>query len=53
VARNLRGNGRQSDDGRVRVRLRRVETAGPGRSAPVVLAEVQQDLRTGEIQAGS
>ena len=53
VARNLRGNGRQSDDGSVRVRLRRVETAGTGRSAPVVLAEVHRNLRTGEIQPGS
>ena len=49
VARNLRGNGRQSDDGAVRVRLRQVRPAGPGLSEPVVLAEVRRDLRTGAL----
>jgi hypothetical protein len=49
VARNLRGNGRQSDDAIVRVRLRRVESVAPGLSQPVVLAEVRRDLVTGEF----
>jgi hypothetical protein len=49
VARNLRGNGRQSDDAIVRVRLRRVESVAPGLSRPVVLAEVRRDLVSGEI----
>lgn len=49
VARNLRGNGRQSDDAVVRVRLRRVETLEPGLSRPVILAEARRDLVTGEI----
>lgn len=49
VARNLRGNGRQSDDAIVRVRLRRVESVAPGLSQPVVLAEVRRDLVSGEI----
>jgi hypothetical protein len=51
VARNLRGNGRQSDDASVRVRLRRVDTVAPGLSQPVILAEVRRDLMTGEITA--
>ena len=49
VARNLRGNGRRSDDAAVRVRLRRVEAVAPGLSRPVILAEVRRDLITGEI----
>jgi hypothetical protein len=49
VALNLRGNGRQSDDGSVRVRLRRVELVAPGLSQPLILAEVQRDLTSGEI----
>ncbi len=49
VARNLRGNGRQSDDGVVRVRLRRVQSAGQGRSEPVVLAEARRNLINGEV----
>ena len=49
VARNLRGNGRQSDDGMVRVRLRRVEAVEAGLSHPVVLAEARRDLLSGEI----
>jgi hypothetical protein len=49
VARNLRGNGRQSDDAIVRVRLRRVESVAPGLSRPVVLAVVRRDLVSGEI----
>ena len=51
VARNLRGNGRQSDDASVVVRLRRVELVAPGLSQPVILAEVRRDLMTGEITA--
>jgi hypothetical protein len=49
VARNLRGNGRVSDEGVVRVRLRRVEQTAPGLSEPVILAEVRRNLNTGEI----
>jgi hypothetical protein len=49
VALNLRGNGRRSDKGVVRVRLRRVEQTAPGLSEPVILAEVQRDLNSGEI----
>ncbi|MFO0103739.1 MAG: DUF2518 family protein [Cyanobium sp.] len=49
MARNLRGNGRQSDDGMVRVRLRRVEAVEAGLSRPVVLAEARRDLLSGEI----
>jgi hypothetical protein len=51
VALNLRGNGRQSDDASVRVRVRRVEGVAPGVSQPVILAEVRRDLMTGEITA--
>lgn len=49
VASNLRGGGRTSPDGRVRVRLRRVEPAGPDSGRPVVLAEAVRDLVTGEV----
>jgi hypothetical protein len=49
VARNLRGNGRQSEDGMVRVRLRRVEAVEAGLSRPVVLAEARRDLLSGAI----
>ncbi|MFU8885775.1 MAG: DUF2518 family protein [Cyanobacteriota bacterium] len=49
VARNLRGNGRQTEDAMVRVRLRRVETLEPGLSRPVILAEARRNLATGEI----
>jgi hypothetical protein len=49
VARNLRGNGRSGSGGEVRVRLRRVEPAGPGRSRPVVLAEARRDLASGDV----
>lgn len=49
VARNLRGSGRNSSDGQVIVRLRRVETLRPGLSQPVVLAEARRDLRTGAV----
>jgi hypothetical protein len=49
VASNLRGGGRTSPDGLVRVRLRRIEPAGQGEGRPVVLAEAVRDLRTGEV----
>jgi hypothetical protein len=49
VALNLRGNGRRTDDATVRVRVRRVEPVSPGLSRPVVLAEVQRNLVSGEI----
>jgi hypothetical protein len=51
VARNLRGNGRQSENGTVRVRLRRVEAVSPGLSRPVILAEVERNLISGDITA--
>lgn len=50
VASNLRGGGRTSPDGLVRVRLRRIEPSGEGAGRPVVLAEAVRDLRTGEVQ---
>lgn len=49
VARNLRGGGRTSDDGVVRVRLRRVENGEGGLSTPVVLAEARRNLISGEL----
>ncbi|MCT0201144.1 Ycf51 family protein [Synechococcus sp. CS-603] len=48
LALNLRGNGRSSPDGLVHVRLRRVESVGPGLSRPVVLAEATRNNR-GEV----
>jgi hypothetical protein len=50
VARNLRRTGRSPADGVVRVRLRRLESAGAGVSRPVVLAEARLDLRSGDLQ---
>lgn len=50
VASNLRGGGRTSPDGLVRVRLRRIEPAGDGAGRPVVLAEAVRDLRSGEVR---
>jgi len=52
VASNLRGGGRTSPDGLVRVRLRRIEPAGEGAGRPVVLAEAVRDLSTGEVRLG-
>lgn len=49
VARNLRPTGRAPADGVVRVKLRRLEAAGDGVARPVVLAEADLDLRSGEI----
>ena len=49
VASNLRGGGRTSPDGRVRVRLRRIEAAGEGAGRPLVLAEAVRDLASGEV----
>lgn len=49
VATNLRGSGRTSPDGRVRVRLRRIEPAAEGAGRPVVLAEAVRDLASGGI----
>jgi len=53
VARNLRGSGRISPDGTVRVRLRGLESAAAGSSRPVVLDEVRRDLASGELRFGS
>ncbi len=52
VASNLRGSGRNTPDGQVTVRLRRVEPAGDGMSQPVVLAEARRDLLTGNVTLG-
>jgi hypothetical protein len=49
VARNLRGSGRTSADGHVRVRLRRVEAIDAGRGRPLILAEADRDLATGAV----
>ena len=49
VALNLRGSGRNTTDGLVTVRLRRIEPAGDGLDRPVVLAEVQRNLSTGAL----
>jgi hypothetical protein len=49
VARNLRGGGRTTDDGVVRVRLRRVENGSDGISRPVVLAEARRNLINGDV----
>ena len=50
VASNLRGSGRNSADGLVRVRLRRLETVAPGLSRPVVLGEATRSLRDGSVE---
>jgi hypothetical protein len=53
VASNLRGSGRSSADGLVRVRLRGLEPAGDGTSRPVVLAEAIRNLADGSINLTS
>ena len=53
VALNLRGSGRNSPDGWVTVRLRRIEPQEPGLDRPVVLAAVKRNLLTGELSAAS
>jgi hypothetical protein len=53
VARNLRGGGRSSSSGDVRVRLRRVEAVEPGLGRPVVLAETTRELATGHPAGAS
>jgi hypothetical protein len=49
LARNLRGSGRTSSDGTVRVRLRRLEPEKAGASRPVVLGEATKELATGAV----
>jgi hypothetical protein len=49
VARNLRGSGRNTPDGLVTVRLRRIVPEADGLDRPVVLAEVQRNLGSGEL----
>ncbi|MCT0208274.1 Ycf51 family protein [Synechococcus sp. CS-1332] len=49
VARNLRGGGRGSSAGQVRVRLRRVEAVEPGLARPVVLAETTREEATSSL----
>jgi hypothetical protein len=50
LARNVRGRGRTSPDGQVRVRLRRLEPAADGASRPVLLGETRLDLASGELR---
>ena len=49
LALNIRGSGRNTSDGLVTVRLRRVETLQSGLQQPVVLGEVRRNLLTGEL----
>ena len=49
VARNLRGSGRNTADGLVTVRLRRIVAEADGLDRPVVLAEVQRNLASGAL----
>jgi hypothetical protein len=49
VARNLRGGGRTSPDGKVHLRLRRSEPLGEGQARPVVLGEATLDLADGNV----
>jgi len=49
VARNLRGSGRNTTDGLVTVRLRRIVAEADGLDRPVVLAEVQRNLGSVEL----
>ena len=49
VARNLRPTGRAPADGVVRVKLRGLEPVENGVARPVVLAEADLDLQSGEI----
>ena len=49
VASNLRGGGRNSNDGLVHVRLRQLQSQSNGSSKPTVLAEATKDLRSGEV----
>ncbi|MCS5699947.1 Ycf51 family protein [Cyanobium sp. FGCU-52] len=51
VARNLRGSGRSSAGGQVRVRLRRLEPVAGDGSRPAVLGEVTRDFATGAVVA--
>lgn len=50
VARNLRGSGRSSSQGRVRVRLRGLETLADDTARPVVLGEVSRDFASDRIE---
>ncbi|MCU0529248.1 MAG: Ycf51 family protein [Cyanobium sp. Prado107] len=49
LALNLRGSGRSTPDGLVRVRLRHVERVAPGLSRPVVVAEATRDFAAGTV----
>jgi hypothetical protein len=50
VALNLGGSGRTAPDGRVTVRLRRVERQAPGLSRPVVVAEATRSFVDGTVE---
>ena len=49
LATNLRGNGRNSGDGLVHVKLRSLLDQADGSSKPVVLGEAIRDLKTGLV----
>ena len=49
LARNLRGSGRSSGAGQVRVRLRNLEKVKPGLQRPRVLAEARRDFSSDEV----
>lgn len=53
ISRNLRGSGRQTDDGLVHVRVRQIRSLEAGRSQPVVLAEATRNLVDGSVQLPS
>lgn len=50
ISRNLRGSGRQTEDGLVHVRLRQIRSLEAGRSQPIVLAEATRNLADGSVQ---
>ena len=47
IAENLKGGGRNG--AQVKVRLRKIESAGDGISKPIVLGEIINDLKTSKI----
>ena len=49
LAGNLRGSGRSSPDGFVRVKLRQLEEQADGSSKPVILGEAIRDFKSGLV----
>jgi len=49
LAGNLRGSGRSSPDGFVRVKLRQLEQQADGSSKPLILGEAIRDLKSGLV----